>query len=62
VVTHYDLDATLAQIIDHVFAHATNALERGAAAVADDSGLLERAVEVIDQQRTERSDRSEIVP
>jgi 2-phosphoglycerate kinase len=61
VVTHYDLDATLAQIIDHVFAHATNALERGAA-VADDSGLLERAVEVIDQQRTERSDRSEIVP
>jgi len=47
VIPHYDLDATLSQIIDHVIAKALEAAERGAHVEGSDEKLLERAVEAV---------------
>ena len=59
IVTHQDLDATLSQIIDHVFAYATKALERGGASADAADQLLGRVASVM--QPDERSNRSETV-
>ncbi len=61
IVSHYDLDETLSQIIDHVFNSATKALEEGAATARDDGGLFEQAAGVLDPGAG-RSERSEVVP
>ena len=53
-ITHYDLDATLSQIIDHVIARAFEAAERGAHVEGPDEKLLERAVEAVGKTRGER--------
>ena len=48
IVQHYDLDATMTQIIDHVIRKALEAAERGVALSAGGGEkLLERAVEAI---------------
>lgn len=60
IVTHHDLDATLSQIIDHVFAYATKVLERGGATNTAADELLGRITSAT--QPEERSGRSEIVP
>lgn len=53
-IKHYDLDATMSQIIDHVIRKALEAAERGVSVSAGgDEGLLERAVEVIGKKKRE---------
>lgn len=47
VVPHYDLDASLSQIIDRVIAKALEQVERGVDVRPQDGKLLEQAVEVI---------------
>lgn len=47
IIPHYDLDATLSQIIDHVIAKALEAAEHGARVEGPDENLLERAVEAV---------------
>jgi 2-phosphoglycerate kinase len=54
-ITHYDLDATLSEIIDHVIRKALEVAESGVLVANDDEKLLERAVEVIDRQDREGS-------
>lgn len=46
-ISHYDLDATLSQIIDHVITKALEMVERGAVVADKDEKLLERAVEAV---------------
>jgi 2-phosphoglycerate kinase len=64
IVQHYDLDATLTEIIDIVIRSALDAAERGVVSIdSDDERLLGRAVEVIDKQdREEGSTPHEAVP
>jgi 2-phosphoglycerate kinase len=51
VVSHYDFDATLTQIIDHVITKALESAERGVEVDSTEDKLLERAVEVIDREK-----------
>lgn len=64
IVQHYDLDATLTEIIDIVIRKALDAAERGVVSIDDtDENLLGRAVEAIDrQERDEGSTAHEVVP
>jgi hypothetical protein len=50
-VEHYDLDATLTEIIDHVITKALETVERGIALDETDGALLGQAVEVVGRQR-----------
>lgn len=50
-VKHYDLDATLTEIIDHVITKALETVERGVPLQEEDGALLGRAVEVVGRQR-----------
>lgn len=59
IVDHYDLDATLSQIIDHVIARALEAAERGAHIEGPDEKLLERAVEAVGKTRDSGSAKKE---
>jgi 2-phosphoglycerate kinase len=61
VIPHDDLDATLAQVLDHVI---TEALEAGAgnAPEVSDGGLLGKAAQVIEKQKGEGSKKREAVP
>ncbi len=52
-IEHYDLDATLTQIIDHVITKALDSAERGVELQGADETLLEQAVEVVGRQRGE---------
>ena len=52
-IAHYDLDATLTEIIDHVITKALETVERGASIEHSDEILLEQAVEVVGRQREE---------
>lgn len=52
-IDHYDLDATLTAIIDHVITKALEAVERGLELQGTDEVLLEQAVEVVGRQREE---------
>ena len=62
IVSNYDLDATLSQIVDHIVERALETLERGAPVGPSDEKLLEKAVEVIDRQKGEGSAARETVP
>jgi 2-phosphoglycerate kinase len=53
IISHYDLDATLSQIIDHVITKALEAVDRGAIVGRDDEHLLEQAVEVLGKTKKE---------
>jgi len=62
-IQHYDLDATMSEIIDHVIRKALEAAESGVRVSGKDEKLLERAVEVIDRgTRDEGSATRETVP
>ncbi len=61
-ISHYDLDATLTQIIDHVITKALESLARGVDVKDTEDKLLERAVEAMGRQKREGSDRHEAVP
>lgn len=50
-IEHYDLDATLSQMIDHVITKALEAVERGAHVGDSDSHLIERAAEAMDREK-----------
>ncbi|HEX2051125.1 MAG TPA: hypothetical protein VHJ34_10925 [Actinomycetota bacterium] len=52
-VAHYDLDATLTEIIDHVISKALEMHARGSEMKPGDELLLERAVGLIDRQKAE---------
>ncbi len=52
-IPHYDLDATLSQIIDHVITTTFETAERGLHLGRDDEKLLEQAVEAIDRIKEE---------
>jgi len=52
-VEHYDLDATLTEIIDHVITKALETVERGVQLQESDGALLGQAVEVVGRQREE---------
>jgi 2-phosphoglycerate kinase len=60
VISHYDLDATLSEIIDHVLTKAVEMVESGAVATGDEK-LLERAVEAIGRSKQEGSGDRETV-
>ncbi|MEA2498022.1 MAG: 2-phosphoglycerate kinase [Actinomycetota bacterium] len=60
-IEHYDLDATLSQIIDHVIRKALEAAGRGVPVAKEDDTLLERAVEVIDRQEREGTKTHEAI-
>jgi 2-phosphoglycerate kinase len=60
-IEHYDLDATLSQIIDHVIRKALEVAGRGVAVAKEDDTLLERAVEVIDRQEREGNTAHEAI-
>jgi 2-phosphoglycerate kinase len=51
IIPHYDLDATLSQIIDHVITKALETAERGVPVEPEDEKLLERAVEAVEKKR-----------
>jgi len=62
-IQHYDLDATMSEIIEHVIRKALEAAESGVRVSGKDEKLLERAVEVIDRgTRDEGSATRETVP
>jgi 2-phosphoglycerate kinase len=61
-ISHYDLDATLTQIIDHVISKALESLVRGVDVKDTEDKLLERAVEAVGRQKKEGSDKHEVVP
>lgn len=62
-ISHYDLDASLSQIIDHVVTKALETVERGAVVGDKDEQLLGRAVEAVGRHRAEeRSPEHEAVP
>jgi 2-phosphoglycerate kinase len=61
-ISHYDLDATLTQIIDHVISKALESLVRGVDVQDTEDKLLERAVEAVGRQKKEGSDKHEVVP
>jgi 2-phosphoglycerate kinase len=61
-ISHYDLDATLTQIIDHVITKALESLARGVDVKDTEDKLLERAVEAVGRQKREGSDKHEVVP
>jgi 2-phosphoglycerate kinase len=61
IISHYDLDATLSEIIDHVINKALDAAERGVRVGTTDDNLLERAVEVIGRDK-EKGVPSETLP
>ncbi len=52
-IEHYDLDATLTEVIDHVITRALESAERGVELQGTDEVLLEQAVEVVGRQREE---------
>ncbi|MDQ3985572.1 MAG: 2-phosphoglycerate kinase [Actinomycetota bacterium] len=60
IVSHYHLDQTLSEIIDHVIARASDAIDRED--VVGDKELLERAVGAVDRQTREGSAEREVVP
>jgi 2-phosphoglycerate kinase len=60
-ISHYDLDATLTQIIDHVITKALESLARGVVVKDTEDKLLERAVEAVGRQKKEGSDKHEAV-
>jgi hypothetical protein len=51
IISHYHLDATLSEIIDHVITKALESAERGVKVAGQDEKFLERAVEVIGRDR-----------
>ena len=51
IIQHYDLDATLSQVIDHVIEKALESAERGAQVQGADPQLLERAGEAVGKSR-----------
>lgn len=51
IISNYDLDATLSQIIDHIITKALQSVERGVPVAEGDEKLLEKAVEVLDRQK-----------
>ncbi|HVF53837.1 MAG TPA: ATP cone domain-containing protein [Actinomycetota bacterium] len=53
IIPHYDLDATLTQIIDHVLTKTFETAGRGVDVGGGDDTLLEKAVEVMDKTRAE---------
>lgn len=54
IIQHYDLDATLAEILDHVIRTALEATEKGVVDIAgEDEELLGRAVEVMTRNERE---------
>ena len=61
IVSHYDLDATLSEIIDHVLTKALESAERGMRLAGRDEKLLERAVGAIGRDR-EKGVASETLP
>ncbi len=61
-VENYDLDQALSDVIDHVVKRALDTVSRGAVVAHKEEKLLERAVEVIDRQRSEGSPEREAVP
>ena len=54
IVSHYDLDATLSQTIDHVITQALEAVHSDVAVSEDDERLLERAVEAMGKGKNEQ--------
>ena len=52
VIQHYDLDATLSQVIDHVIEKALESVQRGAHIQGADPDLLERAGEAVGKSRS----------
>jgi 2-phosphoglycerate kinase len=60
-ISHYDLDATLTQIIDHVITKALESSARGVVVKDTEDKLLERAVEAVGRQKREGSDKHEAV-
>ena len=61
IIPHYDLDATLSGIIDHVITKALESAGRGVKVAARDEKLLERAVEAIGREK-EKGVTSETLP
>jgi 2-phosphoglycerate kinase len=61
IVNHYDLDATLSEIIDHVLSKALESAGRGVRLAGRGEKLLERAVEVIGRDR-DKGVASETLP
>ena len=51
-IQHYDLDATLSQVIDHVIEKALESAQRGTQVKGGDTELLERAGEVVGRARS----------
>ena len=61
VIQHYDLDATLSAVIDHVIAQALDATHRGVVIEPTGGNRLEKAGEVLDRQKHEGSGQRETV-
>lgn len=61
IVKHYDLDATLSEILDHVITRALESAERGVKVAGDQDGLLERAVEAIGRDKEKGATTGETV-
>lgn len=50
-IEHYDLDATLSQMIDHVIRKALEAVEHGVSVAEDDTSRITRAAQAMDRER-----------
>jgi 2-phosphoglycerate kinase len=58
MISHYDLDATLSEVIDHVINKALDSVEKGVAVGGTDERLIEKAVEAVG--RTKPQDAAEV--
>ena len=61
IISHYDLDQTLSETINHVIERALEAAEDGGLVGEENTELLERAVEVLDHEKLEGSSSHEVV-
>lgn len=59
IIQHYDLDATLTEIIDHVIRKALESTERGVDIADQDEELLGRAVQVMTRQESDKEGGNE---
>ena len=51
-IAHYDLDATLSEVIDHVINKALESVEKGIEVGGTDEKLIEKAVEAVGRTKT----------
>jgi 2-phosphoglycerate kinase len=59
-ISHYDLDATLSEVIDHVINKALDSVEKGVEVGGTDEKLIEKAVRAVGRNKPQDQDQDKI--